>query len=171
MMLAQQRVHATLGARRSFAPLAPRAAVARPAAPAQPLAASRPALRAMPALAPRPASRTARLQVSASAGAAAPAPFKWGANMKDLSICIGIGVAMWFCPAPAGVAPKAWQLLSVFVATIVGIITTPLPLGAVAILGLGAAMLTKVLTFAEAFSAFSSEIPWVAAAAPRCPRR
>jgi hypothetical protein len=41
----------------------------------------------------------------------------------------------------------------------VGIITTPLPLGAVAVLGLGAAMLTKVLTFAEAFSAFSSEIP------------
>lgn len=48
---------------------------------------------------------------------------------------------------------------AVFTGTIVGIITTPLPLGAVAILGLGAAMLTKVLTFAEAFSAFASEIP------------
>jgi hypothetical protein len=45
------------------------------------------------------------------------------------------------------------------VGTIVGIITTPLPLGAVAMLGMGAAMLTKVLTFPEAFSAFSSEIP------------
>jgi di/tricarboxylate transporter len=90
--------------------------------------------------------------------------------MKDLSICLGIGLAMWFIPPPAGVALKAWHLLAVFVATIVGIITTPLPLGAVAILGLGAAMLTKVLTFAEAFSAFSSEIPWVArsAALPRC---
>jgi len=68
-------------------------------------------------------------------------------------------VALWFCPAPAGVSPKAWHLLAVFTGTIVGIITTPLPLGAVAVLGLGAAMLTKVLTFAEAFSAFSSEIP------------
>jgi hypothetical protein len=43
--------------------------------------------------------------------------------------------------------------------TIVGIITTPLPLGAVAIIGLGVSMITKVLTFAEAFSAFASEIP------------
>jgi di/tricarboxylate transporter len=79
--------------------------------------------------------------------------------MKNLSICVGISLALWFCPPPAGVNIKAWHLLSVFTGTIVGIITTPLPLGAVAVLGLGAAMLTKVLTFGEAFSAFSSEIP------------
>ncbi|MEW5300313.1 MAG: hypothetical protein WDW36_003252 [Sanguina aurantia] len=85
--------------------------------------------------------------------------------MKDLSIAVGIACIMWVIPPPVGVSMKAWQLLSVFVGTIVGIITTPLPLGAVAILGLGAAMLTKVLTFAEAFSAFSSEIPWLIAIA------
>ena len=54
---------------------------------------------------------------------------------------------------------QAWHLLAIFVATIVGIVTQPLPLGAVAMLGLGAAQLTKVLTFSQAFSAFSSEIP------------
>ncbi len=97
---------------------------------------------------------------SGGAAAAKPAPkFTWGANMRDLFISIGIGLAMWFIPPPAGVSAKAWHLLSVFTGTIVGIITTPLPLGAVAILGLGAAMATKVLTFAEAFSAFASEIP------------
>jgi di/tricarboxylate transporter len=48
------------------------------------------------------------------------------------------------CQMCAGVSLKAWHLLSVFTGTIVGIITTPLPLGAVAMLGLGAAMLTKV---------------------------
>lgn len=56
-------------------------------------------------------------------------------------------------------ALQAWRLLAVFLGTIVGIITQPLPLGAVAMLGLGAAMLTKTLTFAAAFSAFASEIP------------
>ena len=56
-------------------------------------------------------------------------------------------------------ALQAWHLLAVFLGTIVGIITQPLPLGAVAMLGLGAAMLTKTLTFAAAFSAFASEIP------------
>ena len=68
---------------------------------------------------------------------------------------------------------QAWHLLSIFVATIVGIVTQPLPLGAVAMLGLGAAQLTKVLTFSQAFSAFSSEIPYglchCAAARVSCP--
>ncbi len=59
----------------------------------------------------------------------------------------------------AGVTAQAWHLLAIFLATIVGIITQPLPLGAVAVLGLGATMLTKVLTFGAAFSAFASEIP------------
>lgn len=115
----------------------------------------------------RPAKK--RSVVLAAAAGAVPAKdggsFKWGANMKDLAICVGIATVMWFVPPPSGVTVKAWQLLSVFVGTIAGIITTPLPLGAVAMLGLGAAMLTKVLTFAEAFSAFSSEIPWLIAIA------
>ncbi|KAG2450631.1 hypothetical protein HYH02_004471 [Chlamydomonas schloesseri] len=107
--------------------------------------------------------------VAQAASSPAPAPakpaFKWGANMKDLAICVGIAAALWFIPPPAGVTTKAWHLLAVFIGTIVGIITTPLPLGAVAIIGLGAAMITKVLTFAEAFSAFASEIPWLIAIA------
>ena len=119
-----------------------------------------------PPLAPRHQDAPTPSPTAAQAGepsspAAAPQepPFKWGADMKNLSICVGISLALWFCPPPAGVNIKAWHLLSVFTGTIVGIITTPLPLGAVAVLGLGAAMLTKVLTFGEAFSAFSSEIP------------
>jgi di/tricarboxylate transporter len=79
--------------------------------------------------------------------------------MKNLALCIGVGIALWFSPAPQGVSAQAWHLLSIFIATIIGIITTPLPLGAVAMLGLGAAMTTKTLTFAQAFSAFASEIP------------
>lgn len=79
--------------------------------------------------------------------------------MKTLGISVAIAAAIWFSPAPAGVGTQAWHLLAVFVGTIVSIITTPLPLGAVAFMGLGAAMLTKTLTFAQAFSAFSTEIP------------
>jgi anion transporter len=85
--------------------------------------------------------------------------------MKNLAISIGVGVALALAPAPAGVTAKAWNLLAIFTGTIVGIITTPLPLGAVAVLGLGVSMLTKTLTFAEAFSAFANEIPWLIAIA------
>lgn len=113
---------------------------------------------------PRISRKSVTHVVNSAAGAAAPAPvekapFKWGANMKNLAICIGLGAAIAIAPAPTGVSPKAWNLLAIFVGTIVGIITTPLPLGAVAILGLGVSMLTKTLTFAEAFSAFATEIP------------
>lgn len=93
--------------------------------------------------------------------ASIPAPaagIKWGADLKKLAICVGLGTALWFTPPPAGVATNAWHLLSIFLATIAGIITTPLPLGAVAMLGLGASMMTNTLSFAAAFSAFANEV-------------
>lgn len=62
-------------------------------------------------------------------------------------------------PSPCILTVHCRNLLAIFAGTIVGIITTPLPLGAVAMLGLGVSMLTKTLTFAEAFSAFANEIP------------
>lgn len=108
---------------------------------------------------PRPACPSTHLSSCASVG------IKWGADLKKLAICVGLGAALWFVPPPAGVAIKAWHLLSIFLATIAGIITTPLPLGAVAMLGLGASMLTNTLTFAAAFSAFANEIPWLIAIA------
>lgn len=130
---------------------------------------------AQPQLPQRPAerSRLAPLRSSAAlsvnaAAADEPAPFVWGANMKNLGIAVGLGILIWFVPPPTGVTAQAWHLLAIFVSTIVGIITMPLPLGAVAMLGLGAAMITKTLTFAQAFSAFATEIPCVPACAFAC---
>ncbi len=88
-----------------------------------------------------------------------------GAALKPLAASLAVGIILWLVPAPAGVAKNAWQLLAIFLATIVGIITQPLPLGAVALMGLGAAVLTKTLTFAAAFSAFGDPIPWLIALA------
>ncbi|KAJ6802007.1 putative dicarboxylate transporter 1, chloroplastic [Iris pallida] len=104
---------------------------------------------------------------SASAPSApAPAPAPWqGAALKPLAASIATGVLIWFLPVPAGVTRNAWQLLAIFLATIVGIITQPLPLGAVALLGLGASVLTRTLPFSAAFSAFGDPIPWLIALA------
>lgn len=88
-----------------------------------------------------------------------------GAAMKPLIFSILTGVVVWYVPAPSGVSKNAWQLLAIFLATIIGIITQPLPLGAVALMGLGAAVLTKTLTFGAAFSAFGDPIPWLIALA------
>ncbi|URE23982.1 2-oxoglutarate malate [Musa troglodytarum] len=101
---------------------------------------------------------------ASAAPAAAPAPWQ-GAALKPLAASIATGVILWLVPAPSGVSRNAWQLLAIFLATIVGIITQPLPLGAVALMGLGVSVLTKTLTFAAAFSAFGDPIPWLIALA------
>ncbi|KAK8962732.1 hypothetical protein KSP40_PGU014276 [Platanthera guangdongensis] len=129
---------------------------------------------ANPLLKPLPShggsTRISSMQASAAFASAAPTPAKhsepWhGASMKPLAASIATGVLLWLVPAPAGVSRIAWQLLAIFLATIVGIITQPLPLGAVALMGLGACVLTRTLTFAAAFSAFGDPIPWLIALA------
>ena len=97
-------------------------------------------------------------QTAAPATPEAP-QFKWGADLKKLGTAVGVGTVLYFVPPPSGVTLQAWHLLAIFVGTIVGIVTQPLALGAVAMLGLAATMLTKTLTFPQAFTAFSSEIP------------
>ncbi|KAE8691695.1 Dicarboxylate transporter 1 [Hibiscus syriacus] len=109
---------------------------------------------------------TVKAAASTPAAATPPSQQPWqGAAMKPLMASIATGVVLWFLPVPSGVSRNAWQLLSIFLATIVGIITQPLPLGAVALLGLGASVLTKTLTFSAAFSAFGDPIPWLIALA------
>jgi DASS family divalent anion:Na+ symporter len=59
------------------------------------------------------------------------------------------------------VTPQAWQLLSIFLSTIAGLVLSPLPVGAWAFLGLTTAVITRTLTFSAAFSAFTNEVIWL----------
>ena len=76
-----------------------------------------------------------------------------------------IGVAIWLVPEPEGVQPRAWQLLAIFVATIVGIVLRPLPMGAVALIAVAVAVLTDTLTIAEATAGFGNTVVWLVVAA------
>ena len=69
-------------------------------------------------------------------------------------VTILIAVIIWFLPPPAGVAVKAWHLLAIFAATIVGLILQPLPMGAVVIIGTTATALTGTLSPADALKGF-----------------
>nr|XP_023911378.1 dicarboxylate transporter 2.1, chloroplastic-like [Quercus suber]POF11722.1 dicarboxylate transporter 2.1, chloroplastic [Quercus suber] len=77
-----------------------------------------------------------------------------------LSISIGL-IVRFLIPKPPEVTPQAWQLLSIFVSTIAGLVLSPLPVGAWAFLGLTVTVLTKTLSFATAFSAFTNEVIWL----------
>ncbi len=77
------------------------------------------------------------------------------------AISIAIGLILWFMPAPQSLKPEAWHLFAIFAATIVGIILKPFPMGVIALLSLTISVLTKTLTFSDAFSGFSNEVVWL----------
>lgn len=77
-----------------------------------------------------------------------------------ISILIGL-IVRFFVPKPVEVTPQAWQLLSIFLSTIAGLVLSPLPVGAWAFLGLTTSVVTKTLTFTAAFSAFTNEVIWL----------
>jgi len=108
-------------------------------------------------------SRQAKLQATGSETKPAWLENWQGAKLKPLGLTVAAGVAVAAIPTPQGVTTQAWNLLSIFVATIIGIITQPVPLGAVAMTALGMTMWTGTLPFSAAFSAFSNEIPWLIA--------
>ena len=72
-----------------------------------------------------------------------------------------VGLAIWLVPRPGSVDPRAWQLLAIFVATVFGIIVKPLPIGAMAFVGLAATLATRTLTIGEALSGFGNTTVWL----------
>lgn len=79
-----------------------------------------------------------------------------------LLVPIFIGTFLYLLPHPESVDPKGWSLLAIFIATISGIILKPLPMPAVALIGLLASILTKTLDVSEhAFKGFSSNVVWL----------
>ncbi len=87
-------------------------------------------------------------------------PFSYNYLLRWLAP-LGIGAIIWLIPPPEGVEQAAWQLLAIFVATIAGIIAKPLPMGAVAIIGITMTAVTQTLSAGAALSGFSNTTIWL----------
>ncbi|MHC1759100.1 MAG: anion permease [Negativicutes bacterium] len=81
-------------------------------------------------------------------------------TMRALFV-LAVGAIIWFLPVPAGLKPQAWHLFSIFVATILGFILQPLPIGTIAFTGVTISALTNTLKPAEALSGFSDGTVWL----------
>jgi DASS family divalent anion:Na+ symporter len=68
-------------------------------------------------------------------------------------------------PAPVAVTPQAWRLLAIFAGTIVGLMVQPLPLGAMALVGLSLAALTGALPAGQALAGYAEPLVWMVLAA------
>jgi DASS family divalent anion:Na+ symporter len=88
-----------------------------------------------------------------------------GARIVRGIIVIIIGLIIWYSPAPAGVKKEAWHLLAIFVATIFGLILTPLPMGAVVVIGVMMTAFTGTLNINQALSGFANNTVWLIVAA------
>ena len=82
-------------------------------------------------------------------------------HVGRLALVASIGVLIWALPQPEAVDPRAWRLLAIFVATVAGIIAQPLPMGAMAVVGVAAALATRTLTLGEALSGFANGTVWL----------
>ena len=76
-------------------------------------------------------------------------------------IVVVIGLIIWFSPVPTGVKKEAWHLLAIFVATIIGLILTPLPQGAMVIIGVMMTGFTQTLNVATVLSGFANSTVWL----------
>lgn len=57
-------------------------------------------------------------------------------NLLRFWLCVVVGVALWFCPAPAGLSLEGWHVFAVFAATILSFLLRPLPMGVCVLIGL-----------------------------------
>lgn len=89
-------------------------------------------------------------------------------NPKSLAVTFLVGLIIWFIPTPEGVAPNAWHLFAIFLATIIGIILKAASMGGMAILGMTFCAATQVLapgdpakSVANALSGFGNSTIWL----------
>jgi divalent anion:Na+ symporter, DASS family len=70
-------------------------------------------------------------------------------------------VGIWVMPCPEALNPKAWHMFAIFAAMIAGILTNPLPSGALLFLSLALALFTSTINIKMALAGFSSATVWL----------
>ena len=77
------------------------------------------------------------------------------------ALTVLVGVVLWFMPMPEGLTPQAWHLFALTVAIILGFILNPLPIGAVAFIGITIVALTNTLKIGDVVSGFGNATMWL----------
>lgn len=84
-------------------------------------------------------------------------------NYKKFIAPLVVGILLWVLSPvrPVGLSVGAWHMFAIFVATIIGCITQPLPIGGVAILGFTSAVLTHEIPIDTAIAGFGNSSIWL----------
>jgi DASS family divalent anion:Na+ symporter len=85
-------------------------------------------------------------------------PVRW-------AIVLLIPAGILLAPVPAGVSTQGWRLFAIFVGTILGLMVQPMPIGAMALLGVAATALTGALPAGQALAGYAEPLVWMVVAA------
>ncbi|MDD2370098.1 MAG: anion permease, partial [Sulfuricurvum sp.] len=79
-------------------------------------------------------------------------------RVKQLFPVLLLGIfalLLWFTPPPLAITPKAWQLFTIFLTTIIAILGNVLPIITASVIALAVSVLTGVIEPAKAYAGFS----------------
>ena len=102
------------------------------------------------------------MSAPASHGPTAPSR---GSRLWRWAAVIGAGVAIAALPRPSGITANSWNLLAIFVSTVLGLTLQPLPGGAMVLLGMTATTLLGVQPIGKALSGYADPVVWLVLAA------
>ena len=80
-------------------------------------------------------------------------------------IVLVIYITVLLLPRPDGIALKSWQLLAIFIATIIGLIVQPIAGGAMVLIGVLAIALGGVMPIRDALAGYADPVVWMVLAA------
>lgn len=82
-------------------------------------------------------------------------------NILILVMIFIFGSLMWNFPLTAEISLQSWHLFTIFLCTMIGIVLNPLPISAIALLGSGTAIATKVLSTQQVLDGFAEKVVWL----------
>ena len=87
----------------------------------------------------------------------------WWKNVPTFrwAIPLFLLVGIWLLPCPEGLTPQAWHMFAIFVATIIGILCSPMPSGALLFIALALTALSGTAKIGIVLSGFSSSTVWL----------
>lgn len=86
-----------------------------------------------------------------------------GGNIRLLKLLLifGVGVTLWFGLKPTELSSDAWHLLTIFICTIVAMISKVLPTGSLAIIAITLCTATNTVSLENSIASFGSKIVWL----------
>ena len=86
---------------------------------------------------------------------------KW----KGFILPLVVGLAIWLLTPlkPVGISVLAWHMFAIFVATIIGCITQPLPMMGITLIGITIATVSGIFTMDEVAAGFGNSTSWMVA--------